>query len=106
MEDQEIEEMNQTQQLPWLVNNIIFCYNREKHTGNDIDRKNHFLKHNGGHNSRKEAYIDGSKSTGGNVGFAAVFTNITRRGALPEEESNYTAAITAIKIAMREKQTR
>ena len=25
-EQKEIENMNQTQQLPWLVNNIIFCH--------------------------------------------------------------------------------
>ena len=25
-EQMEIQEMNQTQQLPWLVNNTLFCY--------------------------------------------------------------------------------
>ena len=29
------KEMNQTQQPPWMVNNVIFCYDREKHTGID-----------------------------------------------------------------------
>ena len=46
--------------------------------------------------------MDGSKSTGRKVGFAAVFTDITRRGAQPEEASIHTTEMTAIKIAMRE----
>ena len=33
----------------------------------------------------KEDYKDGPKSMGSKVGFVAVFTDITRRGALPEE---------------------
>ena len=33
-EQMKIEKMNQTQQLPWLVNNILFCYEGEKHIGN------------------------------------------------------------------------
>ena len=33
MEEQGIEGMNQTQQHPWLVNNILFYYEREKHMG-------------------------------------------------------------------------
>ena len=37
-----------------------------------------------------------------NVGFAAVFTNITRRGALPEEAFIHTTKMTAIKIALKE----
>ena len=45
---------------------------------------------------------DGSKSTGRKVGFVAVFADIIRRGALPEEASIYTAEMTTIKIAMRE----
>ena len=31
-EQMEIEEMNQTQQSPWLVNNILVCYGGDKHT--------------------------------------------------------------------------
>ena len=34
-EQMEIEEMNQTQQSLWLVNNILFCYEGEKHTGSE-----------------------------------------------------------------------
>ena len=40
----EIEEMNQTQQPPWLENNILFYYEGEKCMGNDSDRKQHFLQ--------------------------------------------------------------
>ena len=36
------------------------------------------------------------------VGFAAIFTNITRRGALPKEASVHTTEMTAIKIALKE----
>ena len=38
-EQMEIEEKNQTQQPPWLVNNISFCYEGEKHTRNESERK-------------------------------------------------------------------
>ena len=27
--------MNQTQQSPWLVNDILFCYEGDKHTGKE-----------------------------------------------------------------------
>ena len=33
--EQEIEEMNQTQPPPLLVNNILFCYEGETHIGNN-----------------------------------------------------------------------
>ena len=36
-------------------------------------------------------YMDRSKSKGKKVGYAAVFTDTTRRGALPEEASIHTA---------------
>ena len=75
----EIEEINQTQQLPWLVNNKLFCYEGDKHTGNESEKKQHFLQQKGKHGSSKEAYMDGSKSTGRKVGYAAVFTDTTRR---------------------------
>ena len=58
--------MNQTQQ-PRLVNNVLFCYGNE-HTGNENERKQHFLQHKGKHSSSKEAYTDGSKNTGRKVG--------------------------------------
>ena len=52
--------------------------------------------------NNKETYTDGSKSTGRKVGFTAVFVNIARRGAQPEEASVYTTEITSIKTALRE----
>ena len=74
-EEKEIKEMNQTQQPPRMVNNISFCYEGEKRSGNDNKRKQHFLLHK----NCNGAYTDGSKSTRRKVGFAAVFTDITRR---------------------------
>ena len=50
-EQKEIEEMNQTQTAPWLINNILFCYEDDKHTGNESERKQHFLQHKGKHGS-------------------------------------------------------
>ena len=85
-----------------MVNNILFGYEGDKHTENESERKQHFLKHKGKHGSIKEAYTDGSKITGRKVGFAAIFEDITRRGTLPEEASIYTAQMTSIKIAVRE----
>ena len=43
-----------------------------------------------------------SKSLGKKVGFAAVFMDIARRGALSEEASIHTAEMIAIKIALKE----
>ena len=50
-EQKEIEEMNQTQQPPWLVNNILFCYEEETHTLNDSQRKQHF------YNTKRNAVV-------------------------------------------------
>ena len=69
-EQKEIEQMNQIQQPSWLINNIIFCYDREKQTGNDSERKQHILQHKGNHSNNREAYTDRSKSIGKKVGFA------------------------------------
>ena len=44
-EQKEIEERNQTQQPPWLVNSILFCYKGETHTGNVSKKKQLFLQH-------------------------------------------------------------
>ena len=44
--------------------------------------------------------IDGSKTIGTKVDFSAVFTDITRRKALPAETPIHTTKITAIKIAL------
>ena len=85
-----------------MVNSIIFCYDGEKHTGNESERKQHFLQHKGNHSNNKEAYTDGSKITGMKVGFAAVFEDFTRKEALPQDASIHTDEMTAIKIGMRE----
>ena len=92
-----IEEINQTQQPPWLVNNILFCYKGDKHAENESQKKQHFLQHKEKHSSSKEAYTDRSKSTGRKIGYTAIFTASTRRGALPEVSSIHTAEMTAIK---------
>ena len=73
----EIKEMNQTKQPPWLINNILFCYEEETHMGNDNVKKQHFLQLKGKYSNNKEVYTDRSKSTGRKVGIAAVFENIT-----------------------------
>ena len=39
---------------------------------------------------------------GRKVGFAAVFTDITRRGALPKEASIQTAELTTITVSLKE----
>ena len=85
------EEINQTQQPLWLVNNILFCYEGETHMENDSERKQHFLQHKEKNSNNKKSYTDGSKSTGRKVDFASVFTDITRRGILTEEASIHTA---------------
>ena len=69
-----------------------------KNTGNESERKQHFLQQKEKYGSSKKAYTDESKSTG-----RKVFADITRRGALPEEASMHTAEMTEIKIAMRDK---
>ena len=86
-----------------MKNNLLFCYEGDKHTGNESKRKQHFIKHKGKHGSSKEAYIDGSKSTGRKVGYAAVLTDTTRKEALPEEAFIHTAKNTAIKTALKER---
>ena len=68
--------------IPYLVNNILICYERETY---DSERKQHFQQHKEKHSNNKKSYINRSKSTERKVGFLAVFTSITRRGALPEE---------------------
>ena len=78
-EKKEIEVLNQTQQPSWMVNNTSFCYEGEKCSWDDNERKQHFLQHKEKHKSNKEAFTDRSKSIGRKVGFAAVFTNTTRR---------------------------
>ena len=78
-EQREVEEDHQAQQHPWLLNDISFCYDRELPANND-NKKKHFLQHKEKHKNIKEAYTDGLKSIGKMVSFAAVFTDITRRG--------------------------
>ena len=71
---------------------------KEKHS----ERKQYFLQHKGNHSNNKEAYTDRPKSRRRKVDFTAVFADITRRGALPEEASIHTAEMTTIIFAMRE----
>ena len=72
-------------------------------TGNDKEKKQHFLQHKGNHSNNKEAYSDEWKSTEKKVGFAAVFVDITRRGALPVETSILTAEMTAMREIQKKK---
>ena len=57
----ETEKINQAQQPSWLVNNILFCYKGDKYTGNESERKQHFLQQKGKRGCSKEAYTDGTK---------------------------------------------
>ena len=70
----------------------------EMHTGNDWNKKQHFLQNKGNHSN--DAYKDWSKSTGRKVGFAAVFTDIARRSLHPHNWNDSN------KIEMRERQKR
>ena len=63
-EQKEIKEMNQTQKHPWSVNNILFHYEEETYSVKDSEKKLHILQHKEKHSNNKEAYKDGSKSTG------------------------------------------
>ena len=65
----EIEVLNQTQQTTY-------------HSATKDERKQHLFQHKEKHKSNKEAFMDGSKSIGSKVGFAALFKDTTRRGAL------------------------
>ena len=76
--------MNQSHQPPWLVNNILICYEGDKHTEKESEIKQHFLQQ-GKHSNSKETHTDGSKSTRRKVGYAAVFAGTTGRGVLSEE---------------------
>ena len=77
-------------------------YMKEKHMRNDSARKQHFQQHKRKHSNNKKAYTDGSKSSRRKVGYADVFTNVTKRGALPEEASIHTAEMIAIKVGLKE----
>ena len=83
----------------------MFCYDEEKHTGNENERKRHFLQHKGNHSNNKEAYTDGLKSRGRKVVFAAVFEDITTRGVLPKDATIHTEII-LIKITMKDTKKR
>ena len=96
-EQKKIEEINQTQPSPLLVNDILFCYEGDKHTGNESEKKQHFLQHKEKHSSSKKAYTGGSKNTEREVGYTVVFTDSSRRGAHPEETSIHTAEMIAMK---------
>ena len=69
---------------PCWVESISICYEEEPQMGNDSKKKQHFLQYKRKQINNKEAYTDELKSKGSKVGFAAVFANITRWGALVE----------------------
>ena len=54
------------------------------------------------HKNTKEAYTDRSKNIDKRLSFAAVYIDVTRRGALLLEVSIQTAEMTAIKIVFKE----
>ena len=85
---------------------INHAHEGKAHTWNDSDRKQHFLQHKGKHSHNKEVYTYGSKSTGRKVDFASVLTDITRRGALPEEVSIHIAEMTAMREIQKRKNMR
>ena len=66
-------------------------------TNNDNENKN-FLQHKEKHKNTNQTYTDGTKNIERKMGLAVVFTDITRRGALPEEASIHTA----IKVPTKE----
>ena len=53
-EQKQIVEMNQTQQPPWMINNLALCYMGERCNGNDNERKQHFLQHKVKHKDTKK----------------------------------------------------
>ena len=63
-------------------------------------RKKHILQHKKTH-LKKETYTDRLKTIGKKVGFATIFTNTTRKGALPKKASIHTVKKTAIKMALK-----
>ena len=50
--------------------NILFCYDGEKHTRNDSEKKQHLLHHKRGHSGSIETYINGCKSIGRKIDLA------------------------------------
>ena len=60
-------------------------------------KKQNFLQHKDKHRNNKEAYTDGLKNMRKKLGFAAVFADIIKRGALHDEAPIYTAEMTALR---------
>ena len=79
--------------MEWLLFADNFCYDRESPANND-EKRQHFLQHKEKHKNTREAY---RQEKGKRVCFAAVFTDITRKGVLSEEASIHTAEITALR---------
>ena len=77
------EENHLAQHSPNLVNNIAFCYVRKPPTDIVLEKKQHFIENMEKHTNNDKVYTNGSKSKEKKVGFAAVFQDITKRGALP-----------------------
>ena len=78
-EQKEVEKINWIQLLPWLVNNVFFCSDKQTHTRNDNEEKQHFLQQKEKQKNNNKAYKDGSKNTGKKVFCAAVFADFIRR---------------------------
>ena len=62
-EQKQIVEMNQTQQPPWMINNLSLCYMGERCNGSDNERKQHFLQHKEKHINMKETYTSHGRQT-------------------------------------------
>ena len=82
------------------MNNPHFCYEWDSSTNNDNEKNDTF------YSKKKNIKIpkkltDGSKSMRRNVDFAGVFTDITRKGALPEEATIPTAKMTEVKVSLK-----
>ena len=73
----EMEVNHLAQLLPWLINNVDFCYDGES-PNNDKEKQN-FLQHKENIKITKDTYTVGSKSKGRKVRFTMVFTDIIRR---------------------------
>ena len=80
-----------------MVNNIFFCYEGETHTWHDSEKTQSFLQDKEKYGNNKKAHTDGLNIMGRKVGFAALFADIVKREALPNEASILTDKITALR---------
>ena len=73
---------------------MILIYNEYWSSGDYKLQKDFFWKFT-------KAYTNGSKSMERKISFAAIFTDITRRGVLSEKGFIHTAEVTVIKVAFK-----